>query len=81
MLFSPEIDTIEEVLRIRQAAKDALATGQTVVEWSSEGNSAKNAWALPVDTVLAETKKFLQAVDPDTYGTSTLIKKGRAIFI
>jgi len=68
MLFSPEVDTIEEVLSIRTRAKELLAEGAAVMSWSSEGTSVSKQFTLPIKTVMAETLAFLKTVDPDTYG-------------
>lgn len=76
MLFHPSIDTVSEVLAIRKSAKEALSQGLTVMSWSSEGSSATMIREVSVQTLLNETKLFLQTVDPDTYGRPCKVVKG-----
>jgi hypothetical protein len=76
MLFHPLIDNATEVLAIRKAAKEALAQGLTVMSWSSEGSSATMIREVSVQTLLNETKLFLQIYDPDTYGRPCKVVKG-----
>lgn len=67
-LFDVNIDRPEDILAIREKAMSMLKEGKTVMEWENEGTSAKKAFGLPLDKILAETKAYLQAKDPDVYG-------------
>lgn len=74
-LFDPKIDSIETVLAIRAKALQLYAQGNTVMEWTGEGTSAKKAFVAPIMEILAETRWFLKNADPQTYGYPLTTKK------
>lgn len=66
--LDPFIDSVEDVLEIRKKAIEALKEGRQIVEFSGNGTEVKKVYAMPVDIVLAETRRFLKMYDPCTYG-------------
>jgi hypothetical protein len=68
MLFKPGINTIEEVLIIRAKAVSFLTDGLVTTDMSNENISFRQQFAMPIKDVIEECDKFLQTVDPDTYG-------------
>jgi hypothetical protein len=78
MMFHPSIYTRDEVDSIVDQAKASLASGQTVVQWTSLGSSAQMSWAVHPQKVLAEALLYYQMVDPTKYGLP--MKAGRIIY-
>ena len=78
MLFSPAIYTVEEVLEIVETTKESIKQGQTVTSWTSLGSSATLYREIKLQTILEEAVKFLQFVDPTTYGNN--VKVGRITY-
>jgi hypothetical protein len=84
MYLDPLIDTIEEALELRaaaKAAKSALLTGDAITNWASGDTNVQLAGMNleQINEVIRETKEFLQKADPDTYGVQ--VKKARGIFL
>jgi len=70
-LFSTSIDSVEDIIAIRQAiiqGNFVESGGTTITSWSSEGTTVTRQWAVSAATLLEETKEFLQEYDPDLYG-------------
>lgn len=77
MLFNPNIFTTEEVLEYLEAAKLSLKEGKSVVSFSSVGTSATMQWDISPLRMIEECTRYLQKVDPDTYGPR--LKTGRIL--
>lgn len=66
--LDPLIDSIDDVLAIRQAALNLYKEGKTIMKWAGEGNEAERQFTAPIQQILAETRYFLKQADPATYG-------------
>lgn len=67
-IFIPGIDTEDEVIAIRNTAKENLLAGVLTTSWTSEGSSENLQQVMPTKAVLEECNLFLQKLDPDKYG-------------
>jgi hypothetical protein len=76
MLFNPAIDSLEEVLAIRAKAKEMLADGAQVLEWTNEAQSVRKVIGLPLETVLTETEAYLLA-----YSRGAVITRTKPLFV
>ena len=68
LLLDPMIDDISDVLKIRAEALKLYREGKTFMKFSGEGTEAESEFVAPVERILAETRAFLKAADPMTYG-------------
>lgn len=67
-LFQPWIDTVADVLVIRNRAKALLAEGKTVMEWESSGVKSSKQFAVPIADVIRDCNWFLKTANPALYG-------------
>jgi len=65
-IFDPAIDSVEDVLAIRDTALAQLSSGN--VSWSSEGTSYSRIPSISNTVLLQECRRFLKAARPDLYG-------------
>jgi hypothetical protein len=68
LTFVPGIQTKADVLTILAKAMSLLADGKTLMQWENDGTRSIKAFTCPVQEVINACNKFLQAVDPTTYG-------------
>jgi len=69
MIFNVNVWTIEEVQELLDKAKADLLDGKSITSWNSLGTSATMTTVLSPIRMIEECTKFLQAVDPATYGS------------
>lgn len=68
-IFLVGLDTVDDVLAIREQALAVLrAGGSTITSWSSENTSVTKAQGFSLTRILEETLWFLQEYDPGLYG-------------
>ena len=68
ILFDVYIDTEEDVLAIRDKARQLILEGKTVMEWGGEGTTSKKSFVMNPADVLMETRLFLKRLNPQKYG-------------
>jgi hypothetical protein len=68
MLFNPVLDSIADVIAIRQRAIESLKAGASVVSWAVEGTSVNKVIALSPEKVIYECNEYLRYIAPDVYG-------------
>ena len=78
--LDPNIDSEEDVLKIRKAAMCAAAEGLEIMKWAGNGTEVEKQRVWNVAEVLAETRTFLKRVNPQAYGAivrqSTVVRMG-----
>lgn len=60
--------TEEEVLAIRNKAKELITQGKVLMEVSAGGKSGRNQFAMPPREMLAEANAALKHINPAVYG-------------
>lgn len=64
-LFLFPTDTIDEVKKIRNRAREAMLNGQTI-EWTSTNTTNKKIYNVDLALLITEANLYLRTYDPDT---------------
>jgi len=75
MMFDPAIDSLEDVLAIRAQAMTMLKQGAQVMEWQNESQSARLGFNVPLETIMVETKAYM-----DAYARGAVITRTNASY-